>query len=131
MDKYILSTERAPAAIGPYSQAVGFGNLLFLSGQIAIDPATGDVIDGDVEAQTERVMSNIERVLDAANLGFDNVVKATIFLANMNDFDKVNAVYGSRFGSNPPARSTVEVSRLPKNVQVEIEVIAAFPTEIA
>ena len=131
MDKYILSTERAPAAIGPYSQAVGFGNLLVLSGQIALDPDTGEIVTGDTTVQTEQVMSNIEKVLEAANLGFENVVKTTIFLANMNDFGAVNEVYGKRFEKNPPARSTVEVSRLPKNVQVEIEVIAAFPTEIA
>lgn len=129
MDKYIVSTERAPSAIGPYNQAVGFANLLFLSGQIPMDPETGAVIQGDVSDQTEQVMKNLHAVLEAANLTFDNVVKATIFLANMNDFDAVNKVYAKYFPANPPARACVEVSRLPRNVQVEIDMIAAFPTE--
>ncbi len=129
MDKYIITTERAPAAIGPYSQAVGFGNLLFLSGQIAMDPMTGVVVGDTVEEQTRQVMKNIQAVLEAANCSFDNVVKATIYMANMNDYAIVNEVYGEYFPENPPARAAVEVSRLPRNVMVEIDVIAAFPTE--
>ena len=129
MDKYIVTTDKAPQAIGPYSQAVGFANLLFLSGQIAIDPDNGEVRHGAVGEQTTRVMENLQAVLGAANLGFDNVVKTTIYLANMQDFSAVNEVYGRHFPENPPARSTVEVSRLPKNVLVEIDMIAAFPTE--
>lgn len=129
MNKYIISTERAPKAIGPYSQAVGFGNLLFLSGQIAIDPDTNILIEGNVEEQSRQVLKNIHAVLEAANLSLDNVVKTTIFLSNINDFARVNDIYAEFFSENPPARSTVEVSRLPKNVDIEIEVIAAFPTE--
>jgi 2-iminobutanoate/2-iminopropanoate deaminase len=129
MDKYIVTTERAPGAIGPYSQAVGFGNLLFLSGQISIDPDTGEIVGDDAAEQTKQVMKNLHAVLDAANCTFENVVKATIYLANMNDFAAVNEVYSESFPENPPARATVEVSRLPKNVQVEIDMIAAFPTE--
>ncbi len=129
MEKYIVQTDHAPKAIGPYSQAVGFGNLLFLSGQIAIDPETSELVPGCVEAQTKQVMDNIRAVLEAANLTFDNVLKTSIFLQNMNDFQVVNAAYETYFEGNYPARETVEVSRLPKNVQVEISVIAAFPTE--
>lgn len=129
MDKYIIATERAPKAIGPYSQAVGFGNLLFLSGQIALDPETQQVVDGCVELQTDQIMRNIQAVLEAANLSFENVLKTTVFLANMNDFAEFNTAYAKHFTANPPARSTVEVSRLPRNVLVEVEVIAAFPTE--
>ena len=130
MDKYIISTERAPQAIGPYSQAVGFGNLLFLSGQIAIDPETNVLLQGAVEEQTKQVMENIHAVLEAANLSFDNVVKITIYLANMNDFSLVNDIYAEYFPENPPARSTVEVSCLPRNVLIEIDAIAAFPTDV-
>ena len=129
MKKYIIATERAPKAIGPYSQAVGFGNLLFLSGQIALDPDSQQMVDGCVENQTRRIMENITAVLEAANLGLENVVKSTVYLANMNDFAEFNAAYGKYFQEHPPARSTVEVSRLPKNALVEVEVIAAFPTE--
>lgn len=129
MEKYILSTDKAPAAIGPYSQAVGFANLLFLSGQIALDPSTGKLTGDTVQEQTKRVLENIRALLEAANLGFENVVKATIFLANMNDFGLVNEIYAPYFPENPPARSTVEVARLPRNALVEIEIIAAFPTQ--
>jgi 2-iminobutanoate/2-iminopropanoate deaminase len=129
LEKYILSTDKAPAAIGPYSQAVGFANLLFLSGQIALDPSTGKLTGDTVQEQTKRVLENIRALLEAANLGFENVVKATIFLANMNDFGLVNEIYAPYFPENPPARSTVEVARLPRNALVEIEVIAAFPTQ--
>ena len=126
MEKYILSTDKAPAAIGPYSQAVGFANLLFLSGQIALDPSTGKLTGDTVQEQTKRVLENIRALLEAANLGFENVVKATIFLANMNDFGLVNEIYAPYFPENPPARSTVAVLGLPKNVDVEIEAIAVY-----
>lgn len=124
MKKVILS-QNAPAPIGPYSQAVEVGPMLYCSGQIAIDPKSGQVLSGDVKAQTELVMKNIEAVLSAANLKFQNVVKTTIFLTDMKDFVTVNEIYGRYFPENPPARSTVAVAGLPKGVQVEIEVIAA------
>ena len=125
--KEVLFTESAPKPIGPYSQAVRVGNLVFCSGQIAIDPAVGDVVhEGNVERQTEVVMENVRAVLEkAAGLTLNHVVKTTIFLKSMDDFPKVNAIYGRYFEGDPPARSTVEVSRLPKNVLVEIEVIAS------
>jgi len=120
----VISTEKAPAAIGPYSQAVRCGDLLFCSGQIALDPATGEMLRGDVTLQAERVMENIAAVLAAAGAGFDDVVKTTIFLVEMNDFGAVNEVYGARFDSHKPARSTVAVKSLPRGALVEIEVIA-------
>ncbi|ABX02796.1 MAG TPA: RidA family protein [Herpetosiphon sp.] len=123
MTREVISTPNAPAAIGPYSQAIAIDGLLFCSGQIPLDPATGQVIEGDVTAQTRRVMENIRAVLTAANTSFEKVVKTTIFLADMNDFAAVNAVYGEYFPENPPARSTVQVARLPRDVQVEVEVI--------
>lgn len=123
MTREVISTPNAPAAIGPYSQAIAIDRLLFCSGQIPLDPATGQVIEGDVTAQTRRVMENIRAVLTAANTSFEKVVKTTIFLADMNDFAAVNAVYGEYFPENPPARSTVQVARLPRDVQVEVEVI--------
>lgn len=121
----IISTDKAPAAIGPYSQAVKAGNLLFCSGQIPLDPATGEVVAGDVVAQAEQVMRNIIATLEAAGAGLGDVVKTTIFLADMGDFSSVNQVYGSYFDSHKPARSTVAVKTLPRNVLLEIEVIAA------
>lgn len=124
MNKQIIQTENAPAAIGPYSQAVKAGGFLFLSGQIAIDPTTGNLEQADIETETHRVMKNIEAILEQANLKFENVVKATIFLKSMDDFAKVNSVYSTYFISDFPARETVEVSRLPKNVNIEISVIA-------
>ena len=124
MSKKIILTQDAPEPIGPYSQAVQMGNFLFCSGQVAIDPKTGQVSAGDVKAQAQLVMKNIEAVLKAADLKFENVVKTTIFLTSMNDFASVNEVYGQYFKSQPPARSTVAVAGLPKGVQVEIEVIA-------
>lgn len=124
MSKRIIETKSAPAPVGPYSQAVEIGDTLYCSGQIAIDPTTGEVLTGDVKAQTERVMKNIEAVLAAASLNFSNVVKTTIYLINMADFAQVNEVYGRYFQSSPPARSTVAVSGLPKGVSVEIEVLA-------
>ena len=120
----VISTTKAPAAIGPYSQGVRAGGFVFFSGQIPIDPATGEVCSGDITVQAELVMSNIAALLEAAGVGFDSVVKTTIFLTNLADFAAVNEVYGSRFTKEPPARSTVEVSALPKGVQIEIEVVA-------
>ena len=122
--KKIIKTENAPAAIGPYSQAVDLGSIVFCSGQIALDPKSGQVVDGDVKAQTEQVMKNVEAVLTAAGLNFNSVVKTTIFLTDMNDFGIVNEIYGRFFPENPPARSTVAVAGLPKGVKVEVEVIA-------
>ncbi|TXD33102.1 RidA family protein [Lujinxingia vulgaris] len=127
-EKIIVRTENAPQAIGPYSQAVGYNGLYFVSGQIALDPATGELVEGGVEIQTRQVMANLEAVLAAAGLNFTHVLRATIFLKNMQDFQKVNAIYGAFFDENPPARACVEVSRLPKDVLVEIDVIAASPT---
>lgn len=124
MNKKIILTKEAPEPIGPYSQAVQHGNMLFCSGQIAIDPKTGQVNTGDVKAQAKQVMKNIEAVLTAADMNFDNIVKTTIFLTSMNDFSAVNEIYGQYFKSQPPARSTVAVAGLPKGVQVEIEVLA-------
>lgn len=120
----IISTKLAPQAIGPYSQAIKANGFVFCSGQVAIDPATQQVITGDVAAQTDRVLRNLSEILEAAGSGLGKVVKATVFLKNMNDFTAMNAVYGKYFSSTPPARSTVEVARLPKDVLVEIDVIA-------
>jgi len=126
MKKTTIQTKDAPSAIGPYSQAVRTGNLLFVSGQIPIDPETGSVIIGGIEAATHRALKNIESILTAAGFTLDHVVKTTIFLKSMDDFSKVNAVYASYFSGNYPARETVEVSRLPKDVEVEISVIASL-----
>lgn len=123
--KEIIATSSAPRAIGPYSQAVKAGGLLFLSGQIPLDPATGELVTGDIAVQTSRVMDNIAAVLAEAGLDFAAVVKTTIYLADLSHFAAVNEVYGSRFATAPPARSTVEVQGLPKGAQVEIEVVAA------
>ncbi|MEZ0393278.1 MAG: RidA family protein [Pseudobdellovibrionaceae bacterium] len=123
--KKVILTNSAPAPIGPYSQAIDIGNLLFCSGQIPLDPVTNQVLTGDVKAQAELVMKNVEAVLTASGVTFKNVVKTTIFLTNMNDFAAVNEVYGRYFPEQPPARSTVAVAGLPKGVNVEIEVIAA------
>jgi 2-iminobutanoate/2-iminopropanoate deaminase len=120
----IISTKDAPQAIGPYSQAIKANGFIFTSGQVAIDPATQQVIAGDISAQTDRVLRNVSEILEAAGSGLGKVVRATVFLKNMNDFAAMNAVYGKYFSSAPPARSTVEVARLPKDVLVEIDVIA-------
>lgn len=120
----VVATKDAPQAIGPYSQAIKSGGFLFSSGQIAIDPATGQVIEGDVAAQTERVMKNLAAILKAAGLSLQKVVKTTVFLKSMGDFATMNEIYGRHFGEHRPARSTVEVARLPKDVMVEIDVIA-------
>jgi len=122
--KEIVLTADAPQPIGPYSQAVQAGQFLFCSGQIALDAKTGQVSANDVEGQTRKVMENIAAVLIAGGSAFDRIVKTTIFLKSMGDFPKVNEIYGAYFKQNPPARSTVEVSRLPKDVLVEVEVIA-------
>jgi 2-iminobutanoate/2-iminopropanoate deaminase len=122
--KKIISTSEAPGAIGPYSQAVRSGNFVFCSGQIALDPKSGEIVAGDITVQTRRVLDNIAAILRAEGLTFDHVVKTTIFLTNLGDFQTVNEIYGSYFKGDPPARSTVQVAALPKNVDVEIEVIA-------
>lgn len=122
--KQIITTDNAPKAIGPYSQAVKWNGTVFLSGQIPLDPATGQLIDGDVAMQTERVLENLRAVLEASGSSMDKVLKTTVFLKSMNDFPKVNEVYGRYFATNPPARSTVEAARLPRDVQVEIDCIA-------
>lgn len=126
MTREAISTSNAPAAIGPYSQAIqASGNLLFMSGQVALRP-DGTLVEGDVRAQAEQVMANMRGVLDAAGLTFDNIVKTTIFLSSMDHFATVNEVYGAVFSGQPPARSTVAVAGLPKNVDVEIEAIAVY-----
>lgn len=126
MIRETISTTNAPGAIGPYSQAIrANGSFVFLSGQIPLTPA-GDLVTGDITAQTEQVMINIKGVLDAAGLTFANIVKTTIFLSSMDHFSAVNAVYGSYFESNPPARSTVAVAGLPRGVDVEIETLAVY-----
>ena len=122
--KTIINSENAPAPIGPYSQAVLAGNTLFASGQIAINPSSGELILSSIEEETEQIMQNIKAVLNEANMTFENIVKCSIFLSSMGRFAKVNEVYGKYFPSNPPARETVEVSCLPKNVNVEISFIA-------
>jgi 2-iminobutanoate/2-iminopropanoate deaminase len=122
--KEVVSTGGAPKAIGPYSQAIRANGLVFCSGQIALDPATNQLIDGDVVAQTDRVLKNLTAVLEAAGSSIEKVVKTTVFLKSMGDFAAMNETYGKFFTSNPPARSTVEAARLPKDVQVEIDVIA-------
>lgn len=120
-----IHTARAPEAIGPYSQAMRLGNLLFTAGQIALDPESMTVVEGDVAAQTERVMRNLRAILEEAGMGLERVLKTTVYLADMNDFTAMNEVYGRHFGEHRPARSTVEVSRLPKDVRVEIDAVAA------
>lgn len=120
----VIATKDAPQAIGPYSQAILANGFVFVSGQVAIDPATQQVIGGNVAAQTDRVLKNLTAILKAAGTGLDKVVRSTVFLKNMGDFTAMNEVYGKYFSSAPPARSTVEVARLPKDVLVEIDVIA-------
>ncbi len=121
--KKIVSTKNAPAAIGPYSQAVQYGNFLFVSGQIAIDPQTGNIVEGDIEAQTEQVLKNLTAIIAEAGMAVADVVKCSCFLKDMNDFARFNAVYENYFGESLPARETVEVSRLPKDVLVEVSAI--------
>jgi 2-iminobutanoate/2-iminopropanoate deaminase len=122
--KTIISSDAAPKAIGPYSQAVRMENLVFLSGQIPIDPATGQLVEGNVQQQTEQVFKNIAAVLAEAGLTFEHVVKTTVFMKNLSDFAPMNEVYAKYFSANPPARSTIEVSRLPRDVQIEIDAVA-------
>jgi len=122
--KKIISTNEAPAAIGPYSQAVRSGTFLFCSGQIPLDPKSGQIVPGDIDAQTRRVLNNIAAVLRAEGATFEDVVKTTIFLTDLADFQTVNEIYGSYFKNQPPARSTVQVAALPKGARIEIEVIA-------
>ena len=126
----IVSTPNAPKAIGPYSQGIRANGFVFVSGQIAIDPATQQVVVGDVAAQTEQVIKNLSGILQAAGTSLDQVVRSTVFLKSMNDFAAMNEVYGKFFTSAPPARSTVEVSRLPREVLVEIDVIALTPVNV-
>jgi len=120
----VVATKDAPQAIGPYSQAIKAGGFIFVSGQVAINPPTGEIVPGGVAEQTERVMQNLAAILKAAGSGMEKVVKSGVFLKNMSDFAAMNAVYGKFFTSAPPARATVEVARLPKDVLVEIDVIA-------
>ncbi|GAB6117971.1 RidA family protein [Thermoanaerobacter brockii subsp. lactiethylicus] len=122
--KIIINTDAAPKAIGPYSQAVMIDGFLYTSGQIAIDPATGELVEGGIEAQTERVLENIKAILKAAGMDLNNVIKTTVFVTNMGDFAKINEIYGRYFKDNPPARSLVEVKSLPKGALIEIEVVA-------
>ncbi len=133
MPRTVLRTTAAPAAIGPYSQAVtvpvGTATMIFCSGQIPLDPATGELVDGDIAAQTRRVLDNLGAVLAAAGAGFADIVKTTIFLADLADFAAVNAVYAERFAAAPPARSTVQAARLPRDARVEIEAIAIIGGE--
>jgi 2-iminobutanoate/2-iminopropanoate deaminase len=122
--KDVISTGQAPRAIGPYSQAIRANGLVFLSGQVAFDPATGYLVEGGVTSQTARVMENLKAVLEAAGSSLDKVVKTTVYLKSMEDFGKMNEIYGRYFPKDPPARSTVEVARLPRDVRVEIDIIA-------
>jgi 2-iminobutanoate/2-iminopropanoate deaminase len=126
LSKQAISSPDAPKAIGPYSQAVRAGQFLFVSGQIPLDPATGAIVEGDVGAQARRVMENLAAVLKAGGLSFADVVRTTVFLADMNDFATVNGVYGEYFSDPYPARATVQVARLPRDVRVEIDLIAAY-----
>ena len=123
----VISTPDAPKAIGPYSQGVRANGLVFTAGQVAFDPKTQQIVDGDISAQTERVMQNLSAILTAAGCGMQDVIRSTVFLKNMDDFAAMNAVYAKYFSAAPPARSTVEVSRLPKNALVEIDMIAVVP----
>ena len=121
-----ISTAGAPKAIGPYSQAVRVGNMVFVSGQIPVDPATGAIVEGDIAAQTRRVMDNIGAILKAGGASFDHVVRTTVYLADMNDFAAMNAVYGEYFAAPAPARTTIQAARLPRDLRVEIDVIAVL-----
>lgn len=121
-----ITSAGAPKAIGPYSQAIRAGSLLFVSGQIPLDPATGAMVEGDIAAQTHRVFANLLAILEAADATFDNVLRTTVYLADMNDFAIVNEIYGTYFSSPAPARATVQAARLPKDARVEIDLIAAL-----
>jgi 2-iminobutanoate/2-iminopropanoate deaminase len=122
--KQVIATEKGPKAIGPYSQAIKAGGFVFLSGQVAFDPATGQLVEGDVAKQTARVLENLKAIAEAAGSSLEKAVKATVFLKDMNDFAAMNEVYAKYFSKEPPARATVEVARLPRDVRVEIDIIA-------
>ena len=124
MEKKVIQTEKAPEAIGPYSQAIQAGSFLFLSGQIPLDPKTGNLMKGDIQKQTQQVLENIKGVLESQGLRMENVVKTTLFLKDITNFNQVNEVYATYFPSSPPARSTVEVTKLPRDADMEIEAIA-------
>ena len=124
MSKGVISTAAAPAAIGPYSQAIRAGNLLFVSGQIPLDPATGQLVQGDIGAQTRQVLQNLAAILEAAGSGLDRVVKTTVYLRDLGEFAAMNEVYGEFFPAQPPARATVQVARLPRDASLEIDVVA-------
>jgi 2-iminobutanoate/2-iminopropanoate deaminase len=124
--KKIIATDKAPAAIGPYCQAVQFGNLLFVSGQIALDPQTGEIVEGEIEAQTKQVLENLKAIIEAAGMTLQNVLKCSCFLNNMENFVRFNSVYDSYFAESLPARETVEVARLPKDVLVEVSAICGL-----
>jgi 2-iminobutanoate/2-iminopropanoate deaminase len=124
MEKQVIQTDNAPKAIGPYSQAIRIGDLIYTAGQVALSPTTGELVGTDIEAQTRQVLENLKGVLEAAGSSFDNVVKTTVFLASMGDFAKMNAIYSEYFTGKTPARSTVQVAALPKNALVEIECVA-------
>lgn len=121
----VVNTDRGPKPIGPYSQAIKSGGLIFLSGQVALDPKSGELIGGDIRQQTERTLNNIKAILEAAGANMHHVVKSTVFLKDLNDFAAMNEIYGRYFTSAPPARSTVQVAKLPKDALVEIEIVAA------
>jgi 2-iminobutanoate/2-iminopropanoate deaminase len=123
--RQVIATEDSPKAIGPYSQAIHYGDLVFPAGQIALDPATGQLVEGGIEAQTRRVMENLKGILEAAGSSLERVLKTTVFMVDLNDFGKMNAIYGEYFTQAPPARSTVQVAALPRGALVEIECIAA------
>lgn len=124
MEKKIINSAKAPAPIGPYSHAVQYGNLFYTSGQVALNPATGELVLESIEAETEMVMQNLKSILEEAGLGFENVIKSTIFIMDMNQFAQINEVYGKYFPNNPPARETVQVAKLPRGVNIEISMIA-------
>ena len=124
MDKKVIQTDKAPKAIGPYSQAIQAGSFLFLSGQIPLDPKTGELVKGDIRQQTKQVLENISGVLKSQKLEMEDVVKVTIFLKDIREFNQVNKVYATYFPSSPPARSTVEVAKLPRDAEIEIEAVA-------
>jgi 2-iminobutanoate/2-iminopropanoate deaminase len=126
MKKEIINTSQAPAPIGPYNQATKANNMLFISGQIPADPETGELVMHSIEEETHRVMKNLKAILEAAGLGFENVLKTSIFISDMDNFSRINEVYGSYFSGEYPARETVQVARLPKDVNVEISAIAAY-----